>query len=138
MGCNYLRKLSVRGEKNPFFLVFELVIVLAAYKFDNSEQDDKRFILNKTGENYFLKDRKLQYDLKKPYSVFKDVSDGRYEKCNRLEPLKYADIIAKSSVSESENLSWLPLVDMFLNKSLILNVQFNQIESYLKAAKSIQ
>lgn len=84
---------------------------IAAYKFDKGLADDKRFILSKVGENYFLKDKKLQYDLKKPYFVFKDVSDGKYEEYNRLEPVEFADVIAKSGVSKPESLSWLPRVD---------------------------
>lgn len=96
------------------------IATVAVEKFNNGTPEDKRFILNKIGENFRLKDRELLYDLKKPYFVFKDANEGKYKKYERLEPVEMLDNITKMGIPVPENLSWLPIVD----SNLLLFVKF--------------
>lgn len=48
--------------------------------------------------------------MKKPYFIFKNVSEGYYVNLGSLEPVEYASVTAKSGFEQSESLSWLRTV----------------------------
>lgn len=80
---------------------------IATEKFNNGTWEDKKYVLSKIGSNFQLKDGKLLYDLKKPYFVFKDANEGKYDNLNRLELVEYASVTGKNGLEQPKNLSWL-------------------------------
>ncbi len=80
---------------------------LSLSKTNHTKLLEIKELIQRTGSNFFLNYGKVQYELKKPFYVFKDVSDGKYTDTSRLEPLEYADMVMKSGLEKPESLSWL-------------------------------
>lgn len=85
--------------------------VSARHKFKEGDFMMKKTILSTIGSNFELKDKKVLFDLKKPYFVFKKAYEGEYNDIERLEPVGSVVTTVKDSFSEPANLSWLLGVD---------------------------
>jgi len=109
------------------------VACLAVEKFNNGDMKTKQIMLNSIGSNFLLKDRKLLFDLKKPYFVFKNAAEGQYEDLGSLELVKYASIVTKNGLSEPANPSWLPLVDMFIAGEVEFGFSFSNLKCVTEA-----
>ena len=83
----------------------------AKKNFQNGSQEDKRTILQELGSNLFLKDKKLEIQLEKPFQIIERglrVFGGENE---ALEPLKTGSFEAKSELSDSVFPSWWTTVE---------------------------
>lgn len=83
----------------------------AKESFEKGPLEDKRTILQELGSNLFLKNKKLEIQLAKPFQIIEKglrvVGTGN----GRLEPQKIGHFEAKEDLSASNFLSWCTTVD---------------------------
>lgn len=110
-------KLEMSLKENPIKRSLDLTAETfnfaagAKKNFQNGSLEDKRAILQALGSNLFLKDKKLEIQLEKPFQIIEKglrvVGGGN----GRLEPSKIGSFEAKRDLSASRFLSWYTTVE---------------------------
>jgi len=101
---------SYEDGRNEWYKKSEEAINVAFYAKSEFERGDlfkKRELLAKVGSHFFLNNGKLQYDLQKPFFLFRDMNLAKESKIEWLEPLDYAFVTTQVGYSEPENPIWL-------------------------------
>lgn len=75
----------------------------ARYRFANGALDDKREILSTIGSNLIFKDKKIQFDLQKPYFFLQKVVSVEPTVSLEFEPEKRRDMKAQLEASWAQN-----------------------------------
>ena len=103
---NYQQKNWIDNVEDAFDLAQNVTS-----KFKTGTLRDKRDILNYVGSNFILKDKKISFNLKNPFFILKNASDGKYKEKERLEPVELVDITTKAGFSAPADPSWLRGLD---------------------------
>ncbi len=78
-------------------------------KFANTEPEEKKLLLKQLGSNFLINDKKVLIELEKTYMTLSESEKWEEKYSDSLEPVKYADILAKSPDLRPANPVWLPL-----------------------------
>ena len=80
-------------------------------KFKTAEPEQKKLLLKQLGSNFIIIDTKISIDLDKTYMTLSESEKWEEKYSDSLEPVKYADILAKSPDLRPANPVWLPGLD---------------------------
>lgn len=75
----------------------------ARYRFANGALEDKREILSTIGSNLIFKDKKIQFDLQKPYFFLEKVLSVEPTVSQEFEPEKRPDMKAQLEALWAQN-----------------------------------